>query len=159
MTQFAKKAALVMLTVAAIAGCKKNPYNNGSATKTQMLSSGAWKITSDYVDPPIDINGDGRPVYELINSYPSCRTDDLFFFNADGTYVHDEGASKCNPSNPQIEERSNWKLSADESIILIGDPGSEYPAHVIELSSSVFKMKYIDTVAGVINSELITFKH
>ncbi|MDI3322297.1 hypothetical protein [Pinibacter soli] len=159
MRQFSKKAAMVILAVAVIAGCRKTNGNNSNATKTQMLTSGSWKITSDYVDPPIDTDRDGHPDYELINSMDACHRDDLFIFKADGTYIHDEGASKCDPLAPQIEEESNWMFSTDESLILIGDPGSMWPAHVVELTSTVFKMKYVDTIGSVIYTEVLTFKH
>jgi hypothetical protein len=159
MTQFSKKAALFILTVAVLAGCKKDSSNNVSLTQTQLLTSGSWKMTSYYLDPPTDDDRDGHLDHEQINSFPACVRDDLFFFKADGAYIHDAGTLKCSPSGPQIEEEGKWNLSVDNSVLFIGDPGSQWPWHLAELTANVLKIENVDTVAGVIYTERITFQH
>lgn len=155
MRQFTKKAALIILTVAVLAGCKKDDNNNTSASKTQLLTASSWKLTSEYFDIALDINGDGRSENEVINALPSCFTDNLMSFKADGTVTRDEGATKCYPSDPQVIETTNWKFADNETKIMIGEPGYEDEGHLLELSSSVLKIKLGDTGDGI----TLTFGH
>jgi hypothetical protein len=148
MTRFTKKAALVILTVAVIAGCKKN---DSGPSKTQLLTSGSWKLTSDYFDPAVDVNGDGHPVNEAITVLQPCFTDNLLIFNANGTAIRDEGATKCNPANPQIIETVNWKFLENETKIIVDEDTGE----LLELSASVLKIKIGDATQSV----TLTFSH
>jgi hypothetical protein len=155
MTRFVSKAALVILTAAAITGCKKKSDDMSNATKTQLLTNGSWKMTSEIFD-----SGDRADLpYEMINYEPTYFRDDLYMFKTDGTYIHDEGATKRNPSSPQIAEEGTWRMSADESVIVI-DGTFKNVAHVLELSSAVLKFKYIDTTWGMFYStRTYTFRH
>ncbi|MBV4357074.1 lipocalin-like domain-containing protein [Pinibacter aurantiacus] len=155
MRQFTRKAAIMVLTVAVIAGCHKDDNNNGGSTKTQLLTSGSWKLTSEYFDVALDVNGDGRAENEVINVLPSCFTDNLISFKGDGTVTRDEGASKCDPSDPQLIETTNWKFSDNETKIMIGDPGYEDVGQLVELSATVLKIKLGDPGSGI----TLTFAH
>lgn len=157
MTQFTRKTALVILTVAVIAGCKKD--DNSSPSKTQLLTSGSWKLTAANADPAIDINQDGVVENDIFAVLPTCFKDNLFIFKTNNTYVVDEGATKCNVSDPQIMESSNWKFSDNESNIMIGDPGSETIAQLLELSSTVLKMKIVVTDGSYTLTETLTYGH
>jgi len=157
MTQFTKKAAMVILSVAVMAGCKKD--DNKSKSKTELLTSGSWKQTSVYFSPAVDFDGDGHEENEVINLYPPCSKDDLLTFKTNGTAVSDEGASKCDPSDPQVIETTNWKFSDDETKILIGNPGEEEAAQLLELSASVLKVKVTIVESGVTYTQTLTFGH
>jgi hypothetical protein len=147
MTQFSKKAALVILTVALLAGCKKDSASN----KTQLLTSGTWKLTSDYFNPAVDVDGDGHTENEAINVLPRCFTDNLLIFKTDGTATRDEGATKCYPSDPQTIETMNWKFLDNETKLMVG----EDLADLVELSSTVLKVKLDDGGESV----TLTFSH
>jgi hypothetical protein len=157
MTQFTRKAAIVMLSVVVMAGCKKD--DSKRKTKTELLTMGSWKQTSIYFSPAVDWNGDGHTENEVINFYPPCSKDDLIMFKTNGTVLSDEGPSKCDPADPQIIETTNWKFADNETTILIGEPGAEEPAHVLELSSSVLKVKITVEEAGVYYTQTLTFGH
>jgi len=148
MTQFTKKAAIIVLTVAVIAGCKKD---DSAPTKTDLLTSGSWRLTASHVDPAIDANGDGVVENDIFAVAPSCFRDNLITFKSDGTYVVDEGATKCDPSDPQIMESSNWKFTDNESKIMIGEPGSEETGQLLQLSSTVLQIKIVidDGASGI----------
>lgn len=157
MTQFTKKAAFILLSVAVMTGCKKD--DNKSKSKTELLTSGSWKQTSIYFSPAVDWNGDGQTENEVINLYQPCDRDDLMTFKTNGTVVSDEGASKCDPSGPQIIETTNWKFSDNETKIMLGDPGQEESAQLLELSASVLKVKITAVEGGVTYTETLTFGH
>ncbi|MBV4357076.1 lipocalin family protein [Pinibacter aurantiacus] len=159
MTRFTKKAAMFILSVAVMAGCKKDDNKNSSKSKTELLTSGSWKQTSIYFTPAVDWDLDGHTENEVINLYPPCSKDDLLTFKTNGTAVSDEGASKCDPSDPQVIETTNWKFSDNETKIMIGDPGAEETAQLLELSSTVLKVKITMVEAGVTYTETLTFGH
>ncbi|MBV4357075.1 hypothetical protein [Pinibacter aurantiacus] len=158
MTNFTKKAALVILSAAVIVGCKKDDNNNGSS-KTQLITSGNWKVASDYYDPAVDWDGDGHTENEVFNLYSACDKDDILIFKTDGSLTLEEGASKCDPSDPQVIESTAWKFSNNESILLVGPSGSEQSIQLLELSSTTLKIKVIFTVQGVSYTETTTYGH
>ncbi|MDH7462282.1 hypothetical protein QEG73_13370 [Chitinophagaceae bacterium 26-R-25] len=149
MTQFTKKAAMIVLTVAVIAGCHKN---DSAPSKTDLLTSGSWRLTASHVDPAIDANGDGVVENDIFAVALPCVKDNLMTFKREGTYTIDEGATKCDPSAPQIMESSNWKFMDNESKIVIGDPGYEETGQLLELSSTVLQIKiFIDDGGSGLN--------
>ncbi|MDI3322296.1 hypothetical protein [Pinibacter soli] len=156
MTQFTTKAALVILTAALIAGCNKDDgKNNGGADKTQLITAGRWKLTSEYFEVAIDIDGDGKTENEAINALPKCFTDNLLIFKADNTVTRDEGPTKCYPNDPQIIEETKWKFADNETKIMIGDPGYEDVGQLAELSATVLKIKLGASGGGI----TLTFGH
>ncbi|MDI3322299.1 hypothetical protein [Pinibacter soli] len=159
MTQFTKKAAIVMLSVAAMTGCKKDDSKTSNKSKTELLTTGSWKQTSIYFSPAVDWDGDGHKENEVINLYSPCDRDDLMTFKTNGTVVNDEGASKCDPSDPQVIETTHWKFADNETKIVIGDPGVEESAQLLELTSSVLKVKVTMEEGGVTYTETLTFGH
>jgi hypothetical protein len=159
MTQFTKKAAWIILSAAVITGCKKDDSKASNKTKTELLTTGSWKQTSIYFSPAVDWDGDGHTENEVLNLYSPCDRDDLMIFKTNGTVVSDEGASKCDPSDPQIIETTSWKFSDNETKIVIGDPGAEETAQLLELSSSVLKVKITLVEAGVTYTQTLTFGH
>jgi hypothetical protein len=159
MKQFAKKAALVILTGAAIVGCQKDDNNNnGGSTKTQLITTGSWKLTSDYIDPAVDVNGDGVADHEVFNFYDDCSKDDMLTFKSNGTLTFDEGPTKCDPTDPQ-SENTTWKFGSNETQLIVGSAGSEETVQLIELSTTALKIRTSSTVAGVVYTETMTYKH
>ncbi|MDI3322298.1 lipocalin family protein [Pinibacter soli] len=160
MKQFTKNAALLILAAAVIAGCQKDDSsNNGGASKTQLLTSGNWKLTSDYFDPAIDYDGDGRVENEVFNFYSACDKDDLLIFKTDGGLTLDEGTTKCSPTDPQVIQTTNWKFSNNESVILVGATGSEQSAQLLVLNATTLKIKVQFTELGVSYAETLTYTH
>ncbi len=65
----------------------------------------------------------------------ACSTDDCTRFNSDGTASFDEGATKCDPTDPQTSTGS-YTLSDDGKSITITQDGFSIPAVVDELTST-----------------------
>lgn len=159
MKQFTKKAVLVILTGAIMAGCQKDDNNNNSgATKTQLLTTGNWKLTSDYIDPAVDVDGDGVADHEVLSFYDDCDKDDFIKFKSDGTVTFDEGPLKCNPSDPQ-SENSTWKFANNETQLVVGDASSGETVTLVELSATVLKFKTSFSLQGVTYTETMTYGH
>lgn len=113
-----KKITLLFLAfsmAALISSCKKDDDNTSTpstgggstaATKTEMLTAKNWKITAGTLG--------GQDIF---SSSDECDKDDLHIFKTDGTYVNDEGATKCDPTDDQIIVTSTWKLIDNETKI------------------------------------------
>ncbi|MDB4062430.1 BACON domain-containing protein, partial [Vicingaceae bacterium] len=57
------------------------------------------------------------------NIYPACQQDNIQRFETDGSLAFDEGATKCDPTDPQTEA-GNWAFY-DSETKLIFDPGPD----------------------------------
>lgn len=112
-----KKIATLFLAVSmalAVSSCKKDDDNNSTPanntggsnlTKTEILTGRTWKITELTVDGQSQVG-------TLVTA---CDLDDIYQFKANGEFIVDEGATKCDPTDPQIETQSTWKFLDNET--------------------------------------------
>ena len=87
-------------------------------TKTQLLCGKNWKITAATVDPAIDWNGSGAVSANLYNQLQTCEKDGINVYNSNGTYTSDEGASKCDVSDPQTVT-GTWVFNTNETTLVL----------------------------------------
>ncbi|HEX4849319.1 MAG TPA: hypothetical protein VFV08_00870, partial [Puia sp.] len=91
--------------------CKKS---NKSASKTDMLTSGTWKMTALHSDT----DGNGSFETDEFSGFPSCVQDNFFTFKSGGDFITDDGATKCDPADDQTQT-SSWAFSQNETKITI----------------------------------------
>jgi hypothetical protein len=100
-------ATCALMVVFSFGACKKSSSNK---TRTELLTSASWRQTgAEYK------TGGGA----WVNSFASiddCVKDDIITFRADGTVVLDEGATKCDPSDPQVSS-GMWAFQNDETVL------------------------------------------
>jgi hypothetical protein len=89
--------AILVLTVCACGGDDDpQPISaellTGSASKTWYLTDHELAGTADFEDQPV------------------CIQDDRWVFYSAGTMEQNEGASKCDPADPQIYVNGTWEL-------------------------------------------------
>jgi len=141
-----------LLLLLAFAACKKD-----SLSKTDMLTDASgWKMTALTTDPAFVNPITGTQITDLYAQFDACDKDDITTFNSNGTYVSDEGATKCDPSDPQTTS-GTWLLSADENTITVD--GESWT--IVELSKSTMKVSYpfVDDSAGITYTWTATFTH
>ena len=111
--KFTKGLLVIAIAAFAFAGCKKDDDDKTpSQTKKEMLTSGSWYL-KDFV-----VND--TSYYDVF--FDDCDKDDFQTFKTNGMVTMDEGATKCDPTDPQTEDVL-WMLSTDEKTITIdGDP-------------------------------------
>lgn len=108
-------AALALIT---ISSCKKDEET--AKTNTDHLTASPWKMTKMTINPGIDF-GNGILVTDLYAFQEACSKDDTEKFNVGGTGVTDEGATKCDPTDPQTSS-FKWAFASNESkLIFDGD--------------------------------------
>ena len=124
--------ALYYLLIFALPSCKKE--SDKPVSKTELLTSGSWKITAFHEDD----DGDGifeRDVFPLLDA---CYTDNYYTFKANGQFEMNESSAKCDGADPQTDVTS-WQLTQDEKNLVI-----DTDSYVIdELSRTILKVKQI----------------
>jgi hypothetical protein len=100
-----------LITTLAFSSCKKDDNNNNNnpspaQTKTELISAKKWT--------PAAITIDGSDAWGLVDD---CSKDDFTLYKADGTYIEDDGATKCDPADDQ-QYISTWKFIENETKIV-----------------------------------------
>ena len=120
--------------------CKKDD----DPTKKEMLVGKNWVPTAMTIDPGLPIVGTN-----LFNQIPACEKDDIIRFVADGKASFDDGASKCEVTDPQTTTGS-WALNPTETILSITyTDGSTISLTIKSLTSSKIVGTYQDVLNGV----------
>jgi len=125
-------------------------------TKTELITAGSWKATALTISPAVDFNGDGTPDSDLFQFSQACEKDDITNFKTDKTYTEEEGATKCNSSDPQVYTNGTWAFSGDETKITLTPNGSSNPETFTISELSANTLKYTQTVTDSSSSTTYT---
>ncbi len=142
MNRIPKIFMALLLLVLLNASCKKE-----FAPEEAIL--GNWKLTaleSDYLGGI------------MINAFPflqPCFTDNVLMFFADGTFIMDEGETKCAPHHNQIYEQGSWIFMDNAKKIKYGT----YEVEILEFTETKLKSTYQlqDTVQNKTSTFIQTF--
>ena len=132
--------------------CSKKDDITGK-TNTELII-GDWKITGITFSPAYDYDGDGFKETNAFNKMEACEKDDVISFLTGGVWKHDEGALKCDPSDPQTTT-GVWSLSTNQTTLNIDGDLME----IKFLSNTSLTLESAFTELGVTYTQTITFKH
>ena len=110
--------------------CKKKEDEEATPSKASMLA-GTWKMTAFTCDPPYDLFG--TPISDFFVFFQDCEKDDLLTVKSDKTYTFNEGATKCNTSDPDLKDTGTWLLSSDGKKVTIDSDSGD--AEIYDLKS------------------------
>lgn len=120
--------ALMLMLASLVFSCKKK---DPEPTPQQKVT-GNWRLT--FARITVDgVSENGQP----------CELDNTFNFQASGAFTIDEGATKCDPSDPQTST-GTWSITADGKTMNINDSNSggiSVAFEVLELTSKVMRIK------------------
>ncbi|MDP4150395.1 MAG: lipocalin family protein [Bacteroidota bacterium] len=115
-----KKALIVSLLISlvlslAFVACSKSSSSTGGNTNADSvnISKAAWKLSTSG----FNLSG-GATVTIVDTSVKPCQKDNTYSFNANGSGTMDEGATKCNVSDPQTQPFT-WSFSARDTVLHI----------------------------------------
>ena len=154
-----KYVALTIMIGFCFLSCKKDSSENNGPTKTELLTSSAWKYESGGAD--VDKNGSIDLSLEAIGTIPPCILDNSATFNADGTGINDEGATKCDPSLPQTTS-FNWSFANNETALNIsgnGFAGISGQFKITTLSTTRLTIAKDTTVNSIPATLIVNLKH
>ena len=120
---------LTALTVLFITACSKK---DTTISKTQLLTSGTWKLTAVVSDN----DADGTYETDDYTGFPDCYKDNFYSFHTNGVLEMNEGPLKCDPTDPQTET-TNWQLINNDVNLVIWNDTWE----VLELTNTTLKWK------------------
>lgn len=125
-----KRFSIPLLLVAMIfvAGCSKET----NITKTDLISK-AWKYKTFSAVA-------GALTIDVLSTLQPCELDDIYRFNSNKAYTIEEGATKCNSSDPQIKESGSWRFNAAETKLYLGTDSVD----IIDLTSTSLHLRYTD---------------
>jgi hypothetical protein len=135
--------------------CKKD--SSTSATKTDLITKAAWK----YQDAGADIDKNGTIDLSISSQLQECEKDNTLTLKADGTGTLDEGATKCDPSDPQSSNVS-WSFSNNETLLNFtgaGILGISGQFKILSLTETALSFSKDTTLNGTAISLLIQLKH
>ncbi|MBV6441345.1 MAG: hypothetical protein DYG98_03500 [Haliscomenobacteraceae bacterium CHB4] len=127
---------------------------DSDASNTDKLTNGQWKITSWVAK--FTFNGVDQTV-DVYAQSPACDKDDFAEFNTDGTLVLDEGATKCNPIDPQ-QETGTWELTQNETHLVVTSGDLSFDAEIVELTDSKLTVEYEVNQNGIVTTNEIVFE-
>lgn len=135
-----------VITISAIffSSCKKKEDNEDNSTRTELLTSGSWRLISFEL---VDTTGQTPPEdgFEL---FDSCLTDNLTYYYVDGTRVIDEGQLKCNTNDPQTVLTDTWTFTNNETRISFqGNQSAEII--LLDKSSLTLKSNYLGSIVSI----------
>ena len=147
-----------LLCVSVFTGCgdDDNPAGSGG-DPTAALTGKNWKMTAFTVDPGFNVGG--VTITDFFAQMDACAKDDIQNFKANGTFTVDEGASKCDPADPQTRT-GTWVLSTDQKTITTTESGQAPESFTLEsVSASQLKvsMTRSDFGDGLNHKATITF--
>lgn len=139
--------------------CKKD---NEMSVKTELLTSGLWKISALTIDPAFPIYDNEFNIIGTTNDYfammDNCEKDDTRTFKTDKTMIIDDGLTKCDSSDPQ-KVTGTWNFNSDETVLTSTANGETLNFIIMELTDKVLKLKYTETVDSETATVNITFSH
>ena len=133
--------------------CSKDDDDNDNQTPSELII-GSWQVTADVVTPPLDF-GSG-PISDLYSILDACDKDDLYIIKANGVGEFNEGASKCDPADPQSEPFS-WSLQDNGTVLVISDGSSSANFQVAQLNQTTMKLVITESILGTTYTETITY--
>jgi hypothetical protein len=128
MTKIIRSTALLTLITAfilSIGACKKD----AAKSKTQLLTQSSWKVLKFE-------NRTGSGAWIENTSVLACDKDNIFVFGTPATYEENEGATKCNPADPQIIITSTWTFLTNETQLQIPGGGGTLILNLDQLDES-----------------------
>lgn len=142
--------------------------NNPEPQKTarEYLIDGDWLLLKATITPPIviDLFGQQITISDLrdLDEAEPCDRDDLVRFKEDGSIENDEGATKCDPSDPQTYPGGIWTLSSDGKTLTIVDDSDTTVVSVTQLDDSNMKgtsiIQYEDPITTEEKTHTVNFE-
>lgn len=125
-----------------LAGCSKK--KDPTPSHEQLLSRTAgWRQTASVTGTT-----------DLFSLYAPCEKDNILKFTQagstnGGTYVRDEGPTKCDSADPQTEDSGTWSFNNAKTTVAIVSQGITYSLTINTLTTTSLSFTYTVTDSGI----------
>ncbi len=139
-------------------GCSKSSSSSSAGSKTDLLTTQDWVLTV------MQHKAVSASVWtDDFASLSSCVKDNRVVFRPNNTYESNEGATKCNVSDPQIWETGSWSLTQNETVLVIQATGGTqiYNAAIETLTTGSLGLSFtkVDVGSGITYQYKETYSH
>ncbi len=118
-------------------------------SSTAATPSGASYLTGkDWRMIAATLTTAGAPTVDMFAAMQPCEKDDLIEFLSTGLVTMKEGATKCDPADPDTAPGGAWTLLNSDKQLRIID-GDTTLMDVVELNASSLKVKVVEVDMGV----------
>jgi hypothetical protein len=133
---FALACFCSFLAITTFTSCKKDPLE----TNKDLLQDKKWKLTA------LTFNG-----ADAFVKLDACAKDDTETYKADGSWIGDEGATKCKSTDPQTETFGTWALSNEGKTLTSTNTASKEvtTATVKELTATTLVTESTESLLGI----------
>jgi hypothetical protein len=125
--------------------CKKK---NDQKSKMTLLTQKPWVYAKFEEKINTGVWTDDYP------NWLSCEKDDQIIFRTNNTYEENEGATKCDPSDPQIISSGAWAFTNNETKITVN-----VEVTIDQLDENTLIVSSSEVYSGTTYYSRITFKH
>ena len=149
MKHLSRIAVLTLLISLFFTACSKSD-SNSSKTNTELITQGSWKFSNAKVS--------GTDVSAFLQT---CQKDNILVFAAAGTGTLDEGATKCNSSDPQSNPFT-WNFATNETVLHVSTvlfTGGSSDFSIVSLTGAQLVLSQDITVSGTTQNAVVTFIH
>lgn len=148
-----KSILFALLAISLPFSCKKED----NPSKTELLTSHCWILSEGTVSPAVVING--VPITDFYSTLALCDRDNVTCLLENGSVYVDEGASKCDPSDPQVNTSGTWWFNADETVLLAFTDTNPDTIHSEFLELSANRLRIRQTVELLGQPREVTFTY
>lgn len=108
-------------------------------TAQEMLTAKSWKMTAGTAKTVFMGQTSNQDIMAMMES---CEKDNIEKYLANGNFTNDEGATKCDPADPQTFDSGTWQLLENNTKLkrIYGANDTE-TLDVISLSETTMKLR------------------
>jgi hypothetical protein len=151
-----KKLSLLLLAALALGSCKKNDDNSPSSpSKTDLLTTKSWQPVTFTASSTA-----GGITSSIGGNVDACNTDDILKFGTDKSLLYDQGATKCDPNDPQTE-KGTWDMPGDSKLTINSLTSTNLPDgtfDIKELTATTLHLNLSETSNGATTTYDMTLK-
>ena len=130
----------MILLMASSVACKKDAAV--SADNSVLLTTGLWKRT-----------GETKNGKDTFIATSNCDKDNTYAFATDGKVAFDEGATKCDASDPQTTTGSWAFTGTDKTKMILTESGFAITVTITQLDASVMKWSYTNPFTNELETQ------
>jgi hypothetical protein len=142
----------LIATFAFFTSCSKDKTTTNTETNTQKLVGKNWFMSAAIINPGFP-DGMGGTITDFYALMDDCEKDDFTNYNANGTYILDEGLSICDTTSAQTTP-GTWKFTNNETKLLVDDSTS---LGIVQLETSMMKLNLTENIGGTDQTITYTF--
>jgi hypothetical protein len=118
------------------------------STTTPTVAGSTYLVGKDWRMIAATLSTAGVPTVDMFAAMQPCEKDNLLEFLTSGLITEKEGATKCDPTDPDTAPYGAWTLLNSDKQLRIID-GDTTLMDVVELNASSLKVKVVEVDMGV----------